>query len=186
MPDLKKTLCHPKLDLQPDGKRSINWLEPVKVHKTQKNWAQKTPKICKLLHCVAGIYNSFEIVKYVAACCSVLQRITAYCSVLQRVAVCCSVLQRVAACCSVLQRVAACCSVSQGCMISSNSDWADFFAVQYSRDFAPSCPSGPIGTRTTHQTWKSQCWTSTCLRSQTSTVPECRMGRLRWVGSLKL
>jgi len=41
--------------------------------------------------------------KYVAACCSMLQFVAAYCSILQCVAVCCSVLQHIAVCCSVLQ-----------------------------------------------------------------------------------
>ena len=60
--------------------------------------------------------------KYVAVCCSVLQRVAVCCSVLQCVAVCCSVLQsdaRVSLCehmcarVSVLQCVAVCCSVLQ-------------------------------------------------------------------------
>ena len=70
-----------------------------------------------------------DLLRCVAACCSVLQHVAVCCSMLQCVAVCCnswgvcldggslevccSVLQCVAACCSMLQCVAECCSVLQ-------------------------------------------------------------------------
>ena len=56
--------------------------------------------------------RSFQLMHYVAVCCSVVQCVAVWCSVLQRVAVCSSVLQCVAVCCIVLlQCVAVCCSV---------------------------------------------------------------------------
>ena len=65
--------------------------------------------------------GQFRRVKYVAACCSVLQCAAVCCSVLQCAAACCSVLQCVAVCCSVLQCIAVCCSVLQ-CIVACCSE----------------------------------------------------------------